>query len=174
MPTISTNSCQRRGVTHMRSAGVPTTGPGVQYGVHTDQKRVLERAFRCRFLLLFLFFVVVPRDTSKKRMPDRGYPPTTSANSGGCREVILTASTGVHKSASVVHFLPIAFFSRGVFMRDEPNTHTSERLLVDNNHKQRPRGETAHNKPSAGVPKSWRSAPYWRCTSRKLVLKHLS
>ena len=104
MPTISTNSGQRRGVTHMPSAGVPTTEPSVQYGVHTDHKTCSGAHVDVDFFGLLLFFVVAPRDTSKKRMPDRRNNPTTSTNSGGYRAVIYTASAGVQKSASVVHF----------------------------------------------------------------------
>ena len=53
----------------MPSAGGPTTGPSVQYGVHTDQKRILPMSTS----LDGFFFVVPLRDTSKKRMPNTGF-----------------------------------------------------------------------------------------------------
>ena len=81
IPTISTKSCRRRGATHMPSVGVPTTGPSVQYGVHTDQKLMCSGAhFDVDFFGLLLFCVVAPGDKIKKRMPDRRQHPPTAVD----------------------------------------------------------------------------------------------
>ena len=94
MQDTSTNSCQWREVTHIPSTGVPKTGRRVQYGLHTDHKRVLERTSMPIFLDSLLPLVFASREISTKRMPDRGLNPTTSINGGRCREAIHMASVG--------------------------------------------------------------------------------
>ena len=80
MPTISTNSGQRRGVTHMPSAGVPTSGPSVQYGVHTDHKTCSGAHVDVGFLHCFFFLWLLRVTQVKNACPIEGitrrHPPT--------------------------------------------------------------------------------------------------
>ena len=69
-------------------------------------------------------------------------------------------------------FFSLSSFFRGVFVRDGSKRHADDRLLAYKINKQQPRGGAIHV-PSAGVPKSWRSVPYWHSTGPKRVVEHV-
>ena len=174
---------------HTPSAGVPEAERGVQFSVRTTRERLLMFISNvCDVRDFFLFFCACSCLTSRKCMPGRGLTPTISTNCSRWRQLIHMPYAGNPKTGRSAHYWPhtardsqlkahfdVAFFDVDHFFvvasgvtRPKRVSEKGFRPTIPTNSRQW--REVIHM-PSAGDPKTVRSAPCWPHTSQNHIPK---